>query len=298
MSKAGFVAVLGRPNAGKSTLLNFLCGQNLALVSHKANATRKRMNFIINHTRSDGEIAQIIFVDTPGIHKQEKLLNQFMLQEALKAMGDCDLNLFLAPAYDELKFYEEFLELSNGKPHILLLTQCDKVSKEEVLKKMSAYQAYENHFLALIPTECKNSFNPTQLLETIASHLPSSPLLYDEEILTTSNMREIYKEIIRESLFENLSDEIPYESDVVIEKFIEMPTLNKVYAKIIVEKESQKAMIIGKGANTIKRIGKNARLKLECLEEKKIFLQLNVFAQRNWSKTKEGLKKIGYDFDF
>lgn len=298
MSKAGFVAVLGRPNAGKSTLLNFLCGQNLALVSHKANATRKRMNFIINHTDSQGEFCQIIFVDTPGIHKQEKLLNQFMLQEALKAMGDCDLNLFLAPAYDELKFYEEFLELSSGKPHILLLTQCDKVSKEALLQKISQYQAYEDRFLALIPIECKNSFNPTQLLETISSHLPSSPPLYDEEILTTSNMREIYKEIIRESLFENLSDEIPYESDVVIEKFIESPTLNKVYAKIIVEKESQKAMIIGKGANTIKRIGKNARLKLESLEEKKIFLQLNVFAQRNWSKTKDGLKKIGYDFDF
>ena len=298
MSRAGFVAVLGRPNAGKSTLLNFLCGQNLALVSHKANATRKRMNFIINHTNAQGELAQIIFVDTPGIHKQEKLLNQFMLQEALKAMGDCDLNLFLAPAYDDLKYYEEFLELSNGKPHVLLLTQCDKVSKESVLEKISQYKAYEDKFLALIPTECKNSFDSTQLLETIALFLPSSPPLYDEEILTTSNMREIYKEIIRESLFENLSDEIPYESDVVIEKFIEMPTLNKVYAKIIVEKESQKAMIIGKGANTIKRIGKNARLKLESLEEKKIFLQLNVFAQRNWSKTKEGLKKIGYDFDF
>lgn len=292
------MAVLGRPNAGKSTLLNFLCGQNLALVSHKANATRKRMNFIINHTDSQGEFCQIIFVDTPGIHKQEKLLNQFMLQEALKAMGDCDLNLFLAPAYDELKFYEEFLELSSGKPHILLLTQCDKVSKEALLQKISQYQVYEDRFLALIPIECKSSFNPTQLLETISSHLPSSPPLYDEEILTTSNMREIYKEIIRESLFENLSDEIPYESDVVIEKFIESPTLNKVYAKIIVEKESQKAMIIGKGANTIKRIGKNARLKLESLEEKKIFLQLNVFAQRNWSKTKDGLKKIGYDFDF
>lgn len=298
MSKAGFVAVLGRPNAGKSTLLNLLCGQNLALVSHKANATRKRMNFIINHTMNDNEIAQIIFVDTPGIHKQEKLLNQFMLQEALKAMGDCDLNLFLAPVYDKLGFYEEFLELSNGKHHILLLTQCDKVSKEVVLEKMAEYQKFEDKFLALIPTECKTSFDPNYLLECISKHLPSSPLLYDEEILTTSNMREIYKEIIRESLFENLSDEIPYESDVVIEKFIETPTLNKVYAKIIVEKESQKAMIIGKGANTIKRIGKNARLKLESLEEKKIFLQLNVFAQKNWSKTKEGLKKIGYDFDF
>lgn len=297
-SRAGFVAVLGRPNAGKSTLLNFICGQNLALVSHKANATRKRMNFIIMHACKNGEKAQIVFVDTPGIHKQEKLLNQFMLQEALKAMGDCDLSLFLSPVYDDLKHYEEFLALCEDRPHILILSQCDKVSKTEVLQKIQEYSRFEDRFLALVPIECKKNFDPSMLLETIASFLPHSPLLYDEEILTTSQMREIYKEIIRESLFENLSDEIPYESDVVIEKFIETPTINKVFAKIIVEKESQKSMVIGKGGTTIKRIGKNAREKLEILEEKKVFLQLNVFAQRNWSKTKEGLKKIGYDFDF
>lgn len=297
-SRSGFVAVLGRPNAGKSTFLNFLCGENLALVSHKANATRKRMNFIITHQCSNQEKAQIIFVDTPGIHKQEKLLNQFMLQEALKAMGDCDLNLFLSPVYDDLKYYEEFLVLSNNKPHILLLSQCDKVSKQEVLKKISEYQGFQDKFLALIPIECKEYFDFSPLLEEIAQHLPKSPFLYDEEIITTSNMREIYKEIIRESLFEKLSDEIPYESDVVIERFMEEARINRVFAKIIVEKESQKAMIIGKNASTIKRIGKTAREKIEKIEKKKIFLKLNVFAQRNWSKTKEGLKKIGYDFDF
>ncbi|MCE3046787.1 GTPase Era [Helicobacter kayseriensis] len=297
-SRSGFVAVLGRPNAGKSTFLNFLCGENLALVSHKANATRKRMNFIITHQCANQEKAQIIFVDTPGIHKQEKLLNQFMLQEALKAMGDCDLNLFLSPVYDDLKYYKEFLALCNNKPHILLLSQCDKVSKQEVLEKISEYQKFQDKFLALIPIECKEYFDFSPLLEEIIRHLPYSPFLYDEEIMTTSNMREIYKEIIRESLFEKLSDEIPYESDVVIERFAEEAHINRVFAKIIVEKESQKAMIIGKNASTIKRIGKNAREKIEMIEKKKIFLKLNVFAQKNWSKTKEGLKKIGYDFDF
>ncbi|WP_027327535.1 GTPase Era [Helicobacter pametensis] len=297
-TRAGFVSVLGRPNAGKSTFLNFICGQNLALVSHKANATRKRMNFIIMHTRQNMERTQIIFVDTPGIHKQEKLLNQFMLQEAIKAMGDCDLNLFLAPAYDPTSYYQEFLLLNEDRPHLLLLTQCDKVSKTEVLQKIAEYDEFREKFLALIPIECKDSFDFSPLLETISAHLPQSPLLYDEEILTTSNMREIYKEIIRESLFENLSDEIPYESDVVIEKFIEKPTINKVFGRIIVEKDSQKAIIIGKQATTIKRIGRSAREKLEALEGKKIFLQLNVVTQKNWSKTKDGLKKIGYDFDF
>lgn len=296
--KAGFVGVLGRPNAGKSTFLNTLCGAELALVSHKANATRKRMNFIINHQCQNGTSAQIIFVDTPGIHHQEKLLNQFMLQEAIKAMGDCDLNLFLASAYDNLKHYKEFLKLNGSKPHFLILSQCDKVSKNDLLTKIAQYQQYENKFLALFPIECKKGFDFSPLLESISSFLPHSPALYDEEIMTTSNMREIYKEAIRESLFENLSDEIPYESDVVVEKFVEKPHINEVYAKIIVEKESQKAMIIGKNASTIKRISKNARVKLEKMEEKKIFLKINVFAQKNWSKTKEGLRKIGYDCDF
>lgn len=298
-SRAGFVSVLGRPNAGKSTLLNHLCGANLALVSHKANATRKRMNFIISHQCQNKERVQIIFIDTPGIHHQEKLLNQFMLQEALKAMGDCDLSLFLSPASDSLKHYVEFLELSNfQKPHILLLTQCDKVSKIDLLQKIQEYRAYEKHFLSLFPIECKKSFDFSSLLDEISSFLPYSPFLYDEEILTTSHMREIYKEAIRESLFENLSDEIPYESDVVITKFEETPIINRVFAKIVVEKESQKAVVIGKNASTIKRIGQFARLKLEHLEQKKIFLKLDVLIQKKWSKTKDGLKKIGYDFDF
>ncbi|ANV97465.1 GTPase Era [Helicobacter enhydrae] len=294
--RAGFVGVLGRPNAGKSTLLNTLCGEQLALVSHKANATRKRMNFIINHTFDQKE-AQIIFVDTPGIHQQEKLLNQFMLQEALKAMGDCDLNLFLAPVYDDLSHYRNFLELNNHKPHILLLTQCDKVTQEQILQKIALYQQEAPYFASLFPIHCKKHFDFTQLLNEIAKHLPSSPALFEDDILTTSNMREICKEMIREAIFENLSDEIPYQSDVIIEKYIHKQGINEIFAKIIVQKESQKAMVIGKNGECIKRIGKNVRLKLERLEEKKIFLRLNVFVNKNWNKSKEELKKIGYDFD-
>src|SRR5690606_6579382 len=132
MTKCGYVSVVGRPNAGKSSLLNWLVGEKIAMVSHKANATRKRSNIIVMHNDD-----QIVFVDTPGLHETEKLLNQFMLDEALKAMGDCDLILFLAPVTDQLCHYEEFLEKNKKKTkHILLLTKIDFVSNEEVLEKM------------------------------------------------------------------------------------------------------------------------------------------------------------------
>ena len=137
-TKAGYVAVIGRPNAGKSSLLNWLVGEKLALVSHKANATRKRLNIIAMH-----EETQIIFIDTPGIHEQERLLNQFMLEEAMKAMGDCDLILFLAPASDNIQNYLDFLALKKSNvPHMILLTKTDSISQTALFNKITEYQAY------------------------------------------------------------------------------------------------------------------------------------------------------------
>ncbi len=292
-TKAGFVAVVGRPNAGKSSLLNWLVGEKLAMVSKKAQATRKRMNIIVMH-----ENAQIIFVDTPGLHEKERLLNRFMLNEALKAIGDCDLVLFLAPAKDPLTHYEKFLEMDTKKrPHILVLTKIDEVSNEALLKKIGEYQKYQERFLALIPVSTVKNVGKEQLLDEIAKHLPSSPWLFDPELLTTTNIREIYKELIRESIFENLSDEIPYETDVVIEKIEEMPHMDRVQATIIAEKKSQKMIIVGRGGSTIKRIGKEARLKMEAFSGKKIYLELFVSVKSGWSKNRKSLEEIGYQFD-
>ncbi|MDO7253815.1 GTPase Era [Helicobacter cappadocius] len=294
--RSGFVAVVGRPNCGKSTLLNKLLKQEIALVSHKANATRKKMNIIIPFVDKNGVDSQIIFVDTPGLHHQEKLLNQFMLKEALRAISDCDLCVFMSSIHDDLKYYEEFLTLSE-KPHILVLSKTDTANNEEILKKIAEYQKYDNKFLSLIPISTQKSLNLERLLEEVSRHLPYSPPFFDTEIITDENLKQIYKEIIRESVFNNLSDEIPYESDVRIEKFIESPRLDKIFAKVFVEKESQKSMVIGKNAQTIKRIGKQAREKMEKIGEKKIFLELNVFVQKSWSKEKENLKKFGYNFE-
>ena len=291
--KAGFVAVVGRPNAGKSSLLNHLVGEKLAMVSKKAQATRKRMNIIVMHDN-----AQIIFVDTPGLHEKEKLLNQFMMEEALKAIGDADLILFLAPVTDSTVEYERFLKKieQKGTPHILVLTKTDRVSNARVLKKIAEYQKFQKHFVALVPFSVAKGGNSEALLEEIARHLPEHPWLYDPEILTTENIRDIYRELIREALFEKLSDEIPYESDVVVDRVEEGEEMDKVTATIVTEKETQKRMIIGHGGESIKRVGKYARKSMEEFSGKKIFLDLHVVVRKGWSKNRKGMEALGYTF--
>lgn len=291
MTKCGYVSVVGRPNAGKSSLLNWLVGEKLAMVSHKANATRKRSNIIVMH-----EDDQIIFVDTPGLHETEKLLNQFMLDEALKAMGDCDLILFLAPVTDKLTHYEDFLQKSKKNTnHILLLTKIDNISNDEVLAKMKEYEKYSDKYQAVIPVSIKKATTHADILDEVVKHLPEHPYLYDPEIMTTETLRDIFKEFIRESIFENISDEIPYETDVVVEKVEEKDHIDVIKATIVVQKSTQKGMIIGKGATAIKRIGKDARVKIEKLTGKKCYLELFVSIRKNWTKDKKGLKDLGYD---
>lgn len=289
-TKAGFVAIIGRPNAGKSTLLNALINEQIALVSHKINATRKRSNIIVMHKN-----AQIIFIDTPGIHRQEKLLNKFMLEESLKAIEDCDLVLFLAPLSDDLKYYREFLELSKGKRHILLLSKIDLFSNDEILAKLSLYEEFSNSFKALIPISSAKGINLSAILDEILPYLPYSPYFYDTDIISTQNLKEIYKEKIREALFAFLNKEIPYQSDVIVKRVLEGENLDKIYAEIIVEKDSQKIIIIGKNGSSIKNIGISARKSIESFSGKKVFLKLDVVVKKGWSKDKKMLKNLGYD---
>ncbi len=290
-TKCGFVAVVGRPNAGKSSFLNWIVDEKLLMVSHKANATRKRSNVIVMH-----EDAQIIFVDTPGIHEKERLLDQFMLEEALKAIGDSDLILFLSPVHDDLSFYEKFLALNKkNTPHIVLLTKVDEVDKKKLFEKISQFVKYQDRFLDLVPISIKKGTKKADILGLISKYLPASPHLYDSDILTTSIVKDIYKEFILESIFEKTSKEIPYFSDVVIEKVEELDNLEKIYAQIIVDKKSQKGIIIGKDGETLRRIGKRARSLIEKLIDKKVYLKLYVVVKHNWSKDKKSLGELGYD---
>jgi len=292
MHKSGFVGVLGKPNAGKSTLLNWLLGEKIALVSPKANASRKRVNAIVMHGDD-----QIILLDTPGLHEKEKLLNKFMLKEALKALSDSDIVLFLADVRDGLDGYKWFLELnSKNIPHIVVLTKTDLVSDEEVERKIEEYKKLKKA-LDVIPVSAVEGKGKDELLNTIVKHLPEHPYYYDPEIISTEHIRDIYKELIREALFEKLGDELPYETDVLIEKLEEFDNIDKIYATIIVERASQKGMIIGKKGKKIKEIGIYARKLLEQFSQKKIYLELYVKVVPGWSKNKKMLEELGYEVE-
>lgn len=291
MSRAGFVSLIGRPNAGKSTLMNSLLGEKIAMVSQKANATRRRSNAIVMV-----EDTQIIFVDTPGLHEREKILNQFMMDEALKAMGDCDLIIYLAPVTDSVEHYEKFLKLNKKNvKHIIVISKIDQVKQEKLFKTIASYNRFAEHFEALIPVAIPKKVGHEDLLKVICKNLPKSPFLFDPEDLTSELVRDIYAGFIREGIFENVSDEVPYESDVIIESIDEEDHVDIITAMIIIEKESQKGIIIGKGGESIKRIGKSAREKIERLSTKKAYLNLQVVVKKGWTKDVNFLKEIGYD---
>jgi len=291
MTKAGFVSLIGRPNAGKSTLMNSLLGENIAMVSQKANATRKRSNAIVMY-----EDTQIIFVDTPGLHEREKVLNQFMLDEALKAMGDCDLIVYLAPITDGVEHYEKFLKLNNAKvKHIIVLSKIDQVKQDKLFKTIASYNKFSDKFEALIPVAVPRKVGHEDLLKQISKYLPESPFLYNPEDLTSELVRDIYAGFIREGIFDNVSDEIPYESDVIIDSIDEDGGVDIIHATIIIEKESQKGIIIGRGGESIKRIGQSAREKIERLSTKRAYLDLQVVVKKGWTKDKAFLEEIGYN---
>lgn len=289
IQKAGFIAVVGRPNAGKSSLLNWLVDEKIAMVSKKANATRKRSNIIVMHKN-----AQLIFVDTPGIHEKERALNKFMLNETLKAIGDCDLILFLTPIHDSLQNYEKFLHVNKDKDHIILLTKTDQATNKQILDELNKYNQYSDRYKAIFPISIKNKSDKNYFLDLIVNFIPNHPFLYDPEIITTQMIKEVYKEFIREAIFENTSDEVPYSTDVKIDQIEENENLERIFATIIVEKESQKAIIIGKEATTLKRIGKYARVMIEKLSGKKVYLRFNVMINKNWTKNEQKIKKLNY----
>ena len=288
--KSGFVSIIGRTNAGKSSFLNALLNEKIAIVSHKQNATRRKINGIV----MNGE-DQIIFTDTPGLHESNKAINQLLINQAIKSMGDCDLIVFLAPIHDDTSDYEKFLALNPEKPHILVLTKVDESSNAKVLEKITQYQKFQDKFAALLTFSTKQPTYKKPLLDEICKLLPEHEYFYDPEFLTPTNEKEIFREFILEAIYENLSDEIPYLSDAIIKSVNEKTGITEIYASIITEREIHKSMIIGKNGETIKRIGIFARKLIQNLTNTKVFLKLDVVVKKGWSKEEKSLNQIiGY----
>ena len=288
--KSGFVSIIGRTNAGKSSFLNALLNEKIAIVSHKQNATRRKINGIV----MNGE-DQIIFTDTPGLHESNKAINQLLINQAIKSMGDCDLIVFLAPIHDDTSDYEKFLALNPEKPHILVLTKVDESSNTKVLEKITKYQKFQDKFAALLTFSTKQPTYKKPLLDEICKFLPEHEYFYDPEFLTPTNEKEIFREFILEAIYENLSDEIPYLSDAIIKSVKEKTGITEIYASIITERDIHKSMIIGKNGETIKRIGIFARKLIQNLTNTKVFLKLDVVVKKGWSKEEKSLNQIiGY----
>lgn len=287
MQKAGFISVIGRTNAGKSSLVNSLLGEKISLVSHKQNATRRKINAIVMHGDN-----QLIFIDTPGLHQSEKLFNQMLIQSALKSIEGVDLVLFVASVKDEVSEYEKFLSLHCKAPHLLILNKSDLVSNENLLRKMSEYAKFSENFKALLPYSCKQKSAKNALLNELCKYLPSHPYFFDPELLTNTSQKELYKDFILEALFESFSDELPYHCEVEIKQFSQKPNLLIIKADIITSSNSHKGILIGKNGTSLQRLGIKARKKIEQFAQQKLLLELFVRVDSKWNKDKIRLEKV------
>ena len=288
--RAGFVNIIGNPNVGKSTLMNALVGENLSIVTAKAQTTRHRIMGIVN-----GEDWQIVFSDTPGILKPSYALQQSMLDFVDVAIGDADVILYVTDVVEKKDKNAEYIEKLQKLtcPVLIVLNKIDLSDQPTVLKLIEEWQALVPQ-AEIFPVSAKEKFNLEGILDSIVARLPVSPPWYDKEQFTDKSMRFFASEIIREKILENYDKEIPYCTEVVIEKFKEGEERYDISAVINVMRDSQKGIIIGKGGSALKRVATAARLEMEDFFQKKVFLQVFVKVEPNWREDKKMLKKFGY----
>ena len=292
--KSGFTAIIGRPNVGKSTLLNCILGQKIVIATDKAQTTRKRIKGI--YTTEKG---QIVFVDTPGVHKPLNKLGEFLLDEAKIAIPDADVILFLVdgsePAGKGDRWIAENL-LETEIPIIVVLNKVDKLKKpEKVEENLLSYKTLFNKNLPVVRVSAKTGRNIDTLLSEIYKKLPQGELLYPEDIVTEETMRSVTEEIVREKILLNTSDEIPHSVAVKVEQYQEEEDIDRIRAVIYCETKSQKGILIGKSGSMLKKIGTEARLELEKIVDKKVFLGLEVKVEKDWRKKENSLKNFGYE---
>jgi GTP-binding protein Era len=292
--KSGFVTVIGRPNVGKSTLLNSILGQKIAITSDKPQTTRKRIKGV--YTTEKG---QIVFIDTPGIHKPLYKLGEFLLEEAKIAIPDADVVLFLVDGTEPAGLGDKWIVqnlLGIDNPIILVINKLDEIKNMQ--KRDENIQTYKQLFgdksIPVVKISAKTGRNKDTLIDNIYRKLPKGPQYYPEDIVTDQKTREITEEIIREKLIINTEEEIPHGVAVVIDLFEDKESIIKISATIYTEHESQKGIIIGNQGQMIKKIGSQARIEIEEMVDKKVFLELFVKVKKDWRKSADALKGFGF----
>ena len=304
--RSGFVAVVGKPNVGKSTLLNAILGQKIAIVSNKPQTTRTRLRGILTRPA-----AQIIFVDTPGIHQPRHRLDEHMVESAVQSIPDADAIVFLVdatglPDAADRHIAKLIRERGADRPVILALNKMDRLPPDRVKEHTEAYWS-------LAPTpeggtppgpwewmmiSALDGHNLDKLIDLIIAHLPEGPRYYPPDQVTDQQERDIAAELIREQVLRHLRQEVPHAVAIVIDEYKERsPTLDYIAATIVVEKESQKGILIGKGGQRLRQIGSDARHEIERLVDKQVYLELQVTVRKNWREDERQLKRMGYTTD-
>lgn len=293
--KSGFVTVVGKPNVGKSTLINGFLGEKIAITSPKPQTTRTNLNAIITN-----ENAQIIFIDTPGIHTPKNKLGEYMIDVAKGTFSEVDVILFLCDATDKTITQSDLRIIDSlrlvKKPVILVINKVDAVAKETILEKISIL-SQKMEFASIYPISALKNDGLDELLDEIQNYLPEGPKYYPDDILTDTNLRDIVSDIIREKILLFYRDEVPHGIGVEIIKFDEARKaggVTSIEVNIICEKNSHKAILIGKGGTMLKKIGSKARVDIEKILDSKVNLQLWVKVREDWRNNSGVLRELGY----
>ncbi len=291
--RSGFAALIGRPNVGKSTLMNRLIGQKIAITSSKPQTTRNRIQTVYSD-----KTGQIIFLDTPGIHKAKNRLGEYMVEVAGRTLNEVDVILWLVEPSSFIGAGERYIleKLQKTKtPVFLVINKIDKVKKEEILAFIDVYRK-EYPFAEIVPVSALQGENTKELIVTMFRYLPEGPMYYDEDTITDQPERQIAAELVREKALRNLSDEIPHGIAVMIDRMKERAdgTLVDIDATIVCERESHKGIIIGKQGAMLKKIGQQARFEIEALLGCRVNLKLWVKVRKDWRDSEFLIKNYGY----
>ena len=297
--RSGFVCIIGRPNAGKSTLLNALAGEKLAIVSPKPQTTRSRVLGVIHLPERDGKPgAQLILIDTPGIHRPDSSLGRKMMAEVREALEGCDLILVIADATKRIEREDEYLlrfVKASSTPALLLLNKIDLLRGEKT-KLLPIIEGYSklHGFREIIPISARKRQGLDALLKTIVAALPAGPRYFPTDQITDQPARFMAAELIREQVLLATSEEVPHSTTVLVEQFEEGPKLTRIAAAIYCEREGQKGILIGKHGQMLKKIGSAARLEIERMLGSKVFLELFVKVKANWRESRDFVEELDW----